>query len=108
MRAGPLDRRITIERATATTDAFGGETLTWATVATVWGSREDVTDGERWRAAEVAATITTRFRIRWSSDVSSVSPKDRLVCEGRTYQIHHVKEIQRRTGLEITASARAE
>ena len=108
VRSGPLDRRVTIQRATVTVDDFGGETTAWSDVATVWGSKTDVPDGERWRAAEVAATITTRFQIRWSADVSSVSPKDRLYCEGRTYDISHIKELPRRVGLEITARARAE
>jgi SPP1 family predicted phage head-tail adaptor len=105
MNAGDLDRRVTLERATVTLDAFGGETQTWATLAEVWAQAMPVSDGEKWRAAEVAATISTRFRIRWRADLRV---GDRLIYDGRVFDIIGVKEIGRREGLEITASARAE
>lgn len=105
MDAGKLDRRITIERATVTTDVLGGEVLTWGTLATVWAQVIPVSDGERWRAEEVAATATHWFRIRWGV---GVMPTDRIVYEGDVYLISGVKEIGRHDGQEITASARAE
>ncbi len=107
MQAGKLDRRVTIERATMADDGFG-QTPTWAELATVWASRRDVSDAERFASGEVSAQITTRFRIRWSSVVAGIDPRDRLICEGRTYDIAAVKEIGRREGLEITAAARAD
>jgi SPP1 family predicted phage head-tail adaptor len=110
MRAGKLDRRITIQRATETRDGFNNVTLTWpgTVIATVWASKEDVRDSERFSSQEVGAEITTRFQIRWSSDVENVNPKDRVVYDGRPYDIVAVKEIGRREGLEITASARSD
>lgn len=105
MEAGKLDRRITIERFTATTDEVGGETQAWTGVAEVWAAVEPISDGERWRAAEVAASVTTRFRIRWGQ---GVTVEDRIGYDGRTYDIVGVKEIGRREGQEITAAARAE
>jgi SPP1 family predicted phage head-tail adaptor len=108
MRAGPLDRRITLQRATRAQDATGQEVETWATLAEVWGSKRDVSDSERVAAAEVSAEITTRFQIRWDSSWSDLNPKDRVVYNGRTYDISSVKEIGRREGLEITAAARSD
>jgi SPP1 family predicted phage head-tail adaptor len=108
MRGGALDERITIERATFTSNTYGEPIQTWAVLATVWASREDVSDGERWRAAEVSATISHRFRIRFSNTVADVNPKDRIRFDGRVFDIHHVKELGRRAGLELTASARAD
>jgi SPP1 family predicted phage head-tail adaptor len=108
MRASSLDRRITIRRATYTTNDFGEAVPTWADLATVWASKEDIRDGERFAAQEVAASITTRFRIRYSNVVCDVSPKDRVVFGGRVYNIMAVKEIRRREGLEITAAARSD
>jgi SPP1 family predicted phage head-tail adaptor len=105
MEAGKLDRRITVERATTTTDAYGGEVATWVPLGTVWAAVEPISDGERFRAAEVAAQVTTRFRIRWGL---GVTVEDRVVYDGRTYGIVGVKEIGRREGQEITAAARAE
>ncbi len=108
MFAGKLDRRITLQRASVTTNEYGEEVPTWLTLATVWASKKDVSDGERIAAAEVAAEIGTRFQIRWDSSWSDLSPLDRVVYDGRTYNISAVKEIGRREGLEISAAARAE
>jgi SPP1 family predicted phage head-tail adaptor len=106
MRAGALDRRIVIERVTITPDEFNGATETWATLATVWASKSDVKDGERMRAGSVSSEITTRFRIRYSTTVADVSPKDRIQFDGLVFDIVAVKEINRREGIEITAAAR--
>lgn len=108
MKAGDLDRRIAIERATETQDDFGEPIQTWATLATVWASKEDIRDTERFMAQQVGAEVTTRFQIRYSATVASVNPKDRVVYDGRVYDIAGVKEIGRREGLEITAVARAD
>lgn len=108
MQAGKLDRRIRLERATESRDAFNNAIKDWSTLATVWASKQDVRDSERLAAQEVGAEITTRFQIRWSSEVADISPLDRLVYEGKTYDIAAVKEIGRREGLEVTAAARAE
>lgn len=108
MRAGELDRRITIQRATTTTNAFNEPVQTWADLVTVAAGKQDVRDSERWAAGEVGADITTRFQIRWSSTVANVDERDRLLFDGRVYGIQHVKEIGRREGLEITATARSE
>lgn len=107
MDAAKLDRRIRIERATMGRDTMNNLVATgWSTLTTVWASKEDVRDAERVAAQEVGAEITTRFRIRWSTRVADVNPKDRLVFAGRIYQIVAVKEIGRRDGLEISATAR--
>lgn len=108
MQAGKLDRRITIERASETRDAFNNITYSWTPLVTVWAAKLDVRDAERWSAQEVGAEITTRFQIRWSTAVEDVNPKDRIVFDGRTYDINAVKEMGRREGLEITAAARAD
>lgn len=111
MRAGTLDRILTIERKSTTTDAFGGEVETWAPIAgleDIPASVEEIPDGEVWRAAEVQATVTTRFVIRWSPAAAGVTPLDRVKYAGKTFDINRTKELQRRKGVELTAAARAE
>lgn len=103
--AGRLDRRITIQRAIKATDNFGGEVEIWGDHATVWAEVLPISDGERWRAAEVAADVTTRFRIRWGFGVQVT---DRVLYDGRLYDLHGVKELGRRVGQELTAAARAD
>ena len=103
-----LDRVITLRRATTATDAFNAPIETWADLAITRGSKMDVSDGERIRAMEVAAQISTRFQIRLSADWADLNPRDRLICDGREYDIVGVKELQRGRGLEISANARAD
>lgn len=72
----------------------------------VRGEKEDISDGERYRGGEVSASITTRFRVRWSPFTAQLTPKDLLECEGRRYEIAGIKERgPRRSVLEITAAA---
>lgn len=106
MRAGDLDRRVSLQRATVTLDSFGGEQSTWTTLATVSAQHLPVSDGERVRAAQTGAALTDRFRIRWGSGWSDLNSKDQLIFEGRYYQVTGVKPIGRRLGLEVTAIAR--
>jgi len=106
MRAGPLDRLITIERFTETRDEFNAQVKNWGTLATVWASKSDVSDAERIAAQEAGSTITTRFQIRWSGDVSDVNARDRIAFDGKIYDVSGVKEIGRREGLELTTTLR--
>ena len=108
MSAGGMDRRITIERASIAKDGFGAEVKTWAGFATVWAKSTPVSDGEKWRAGEIGATISHRFKIRWSQKLASLNAKDRLRFDGKVFEIHGVKEIGRRQHFEISASTRAE
>lgn len=108
LTAGQMDRRITIRRATTATNDFGEAVPTWCDLVTVWASKEDIRDSERFQAQEVGADRTTRFRIRYSQAVADVTPKDTIVYDGRTYNIVATKELGRRVGIEITASARAD
>lgn len=108
MRAGSLDRRVTLQRYTETRDEYNAPVLSWGTLASVAASFEPLSDGERLRLGEVAATASARFVIRYSTTVADLNPKDRLTFEGVVYQILHVKPVGRREGIEITAVARAD
>lgn len=106
--AGKLDRRIQFERATMADNGLTSEEVFESLGDPVWASKTDLSDGERWRAGEVGAVVTTRFRVRWSSFTNGITAKDRLVCEGATYEITGIKEVEgRRQYLEMTASRRA-
>lgn len=109
MTAGNLDRRIQFQRATLTFDGLQNVEVLHNHGPAVWAKKSDVSDAERWRAGEVAATITSRFLVRWSSFTAGLTPKDRLICEGRVYDISGIKEGEgRRQWLEITAAARSD
>ena len=106
MRAGRLDRRITFEANTPTRSASGAEVDAWsplATDATVWAGKRDLSGSEFFAARQVNAKITTEWRIRYRSDLATGM---RIDYEGSLYDIHHIKELGRREGLLILASAR--
>lgn len=109
LRAGDLDRRITLQRAAAVQDPATGERVeSWATLATVWASRRRASARETLASAELSAEISDVFEIRYGSAWADLNARDRLLFEGRTYNIVTVDEIGRREGLRIGANARGD
>lgn len=109
MRAGELDRRITLQRYSLTVDADNAPLEVWTSdAAPVWASWRRASARETLAGAEVNAAATDVFEIRYSSDVADLNPKDRLAYQGAGYDIHSVQEIDRREGLRISATRRAD
>ena len=110
LEGGMLDRRVQFRRATLADDGLT-QALTFADHGNpIWAKKTEISDGERWRAGEVAAQMTTRFVVRYGAFTAAITPKDQLTCEGRTYEISGIKEITtgRKRWLEITAAARVD
>lgn len=106
MRAGKLDRRLTIQRHTVTGhNEFNEPEYGWADVATVWAQQRPSRGAERFTAAEIAGSSVITFHIRYRDDVTVL---DRLVYDGKTWNILDVREIGRHVVTEIDATARAE
>lgn len=108
MRAGLLDRKVSILRAATAPNAFNEPVETWRPVLTLRAAYEPVSVGERLRAGEVAAYADARFRVRWSRAAAEIGPTDRLVFEADEFNILGVTPIGRRVLLEISAKARGE
>lgn len=98
MRAGDLDRQITIEVPTETPNAIGEPIQSWAAFATVWAKVGPVRGRERFTADQVAAEADTTFRIRW---LAGVTEKMRVSYDGRLYDITYIAELGRRDGLDL-------
>lgn len=105
---GAMDRLGQFQRATIVDDGLSRREIWEDLGPEVWVKRTDVSDAERLRAAEVGAKVTTRFLVRYSNFLELLNPRDRLMFEGRAYDIHFVKEVRRRVMLEVTASARTD
>ena len=109
--ASKLDRLVQFQRATLSDDGFG-QVETWADHGSpIWALRQDVTDGEKFRAAEIQATLSTRFHVRSTPFTRDITPRDRLVSEGQSFNIVGVKEAQaygRRQLLEVTCAGRTD
>lgn len=108
MEPGKLDRRILLQRYGISYNADNEPIEGFTDLATVWASVQYASDGEKARAGAVAATVSVRFQIRWSTAVSTVNPKDRVAYDGKVFDIVGVKELGRREGLEISAAAPAD
>jgi SPP1 family predicted phage head-tail adaptor len=99
------DRLLSIYEKTATQDDSGAEVITWVLVDTVWAEVAQVRGLERWSSQQMKASVDSKFKIRYRSDVT---PLNMITVEGRTYDIFSVIELGRRKELEILATARAE
>lgn len=105
MRAGKLDRRVVIQRATSVANGLNEPQEMWGDLATVWAEKKPTRGQERLDAQQVAGAASATFVIRWRSDLKVT---DRLLFEGRPWNIKDIREVGRRVGLEIDAVARAE
>lgn len=103
MEAGRLDRRVTIQQSQVTGhNSFNEPIRTWVDLATVWAQVTDVGGREYFAAAAVQAERTSRFLIRWRSDVTETM---RISYGGKIYDIRSIAEVGRRVGLDIRAQA---
>ena len=110
MKAGRLDRRITLQKLTlGAKNALGEQLEVWTDISTVWANVSNPKADEINTAAEVKGRMTKVFRIRYSQDILDVNTKGRVVYDGVTYEITTAPiEIGRREGLEFTGVSRSE
>jgi SPP1 family predicted phage head-tail adaptor len=115
--AGLLNRTITLQTATKTQDAgTGEEVIDWTAATAVqlpaqWlagNTREGYQAGQRLAAAgqRLAAYVDGVFRIRYRDRPSPEN--QRIVFDGRPYDLKPPIEIGLREGWEIPVVARAE
>lgn len=104
MKAGALDRRVTIERATVIQDPYGEEIETWAPLATVSAQVVQQSGREFLAAEAMQAEVRVLFRLRW---IEGIQETDRVSYGDRMHNIQEVKELGRREGLELMTVAAA-
>ncbi len=103
IRAGRLDREITIQRALEVVDYFGVPRHAWTAVATLRAERVEAAAVEENRAHGASSERTITFRTRYHLGISLA---DRVLFEGEAYDIKEVRELGRRRGLELKVLAR--
>lgn len=108
MRAGQLDRRITIQRNGSSQSDSGEPIESWSDVATVRAQKIEARGDERFSKAQLVGTINRSFRIRWSSQISDITDIDRVLFDTVPHEIIAIREIGRREGIEIDCTARGE
>jgi SPP1 family predicted phage head-tail adaptor len=105
MRAGQLDRTIELQSVATAPNSFGELVETWTTFASPAAAIVPTRGNERFTAQQLVGHAVTTFRIRYRTGLTVLN---RIVYDGRQWDIHDVREIGRREGLEIDASARSE
>lgn len=78
---GSMDKRITLQSVTKTSDGMGGFTDVWAAEATVWAKKTTHRSDEAVMARATTGIAIHNFRIRYRSDVKT----DWRVMEGTKY-----------------------
>ena len=88
MRAGQLNRRVTIERKTGGVDAIGQPLPEgWETFAQVWANVRHLSGSESIKAGAVTSEVKASIRIRYRSDINAGM---RVVLGAKTYEIRAV------------------
>lgn len=103
MKAGKLDRQITLKTLVTTRNAVGEDVPDWVHFITLPAQVIEVRGREYFAAAAVQAEDVLRFKTRFYLGVTRTM---RLIYENENYDILAVAEIGRRQGLEITAKVK--
>lgn len=94
LRAGALNRRITLQSRSTSQDASGGQLLTWTDVATVWANVDPLSGRELLAAQAVQSAvshqITIRYQVQFADPLVMAKMRARLVKDGvtRYFNIH--------------------
>jgi SPP1 family predicted phage head-tail adaptor len=99
--AGQLDRRITIQSFTTTTDDFGQKNKSFGTLVTVWAKVVEAIgtgNGEGNNGDMISATKRVDFFIRYRSDINE---QMQIVYNNKTYKIHAIQSADAREAFQM-------
>jgi SPP1 family predicted phage head-tail adaptor len=85
---GKLDRRVTLQSASVSTDGFGQAVRTYSTLAQVWAQVEYRGVPKEGEDTEKLTSVNrVRFTIRYRSDVDATT---KISWKGNTYEVEGV------------------
>lgn len=102
MRAGKLNREITIQRFTSTVKDDGTPVKAWTDVAMVRAEIVQASTEEFIRGFGASDETVIIFRIRWLDGLTNA---DRILYGGRIHNLKEIKELGRRNGVELRCAA---
>lgn len=103
MRAGKLQNRIQIERAHLLVDDYGNARESWLPILTTRAEIKEASTTEFLTGPGEMDNNRAVFLIRYPQ--AEITTADRLVLDGKAYNIVGLAEIGRRRGLEIRVIA---
>ncbi|MGJ0236981.1 head-tail adaptor protein [Novosphingobium fluoreni] len=106
MKAGNLDRRVTVQRqGEAFDDGYTTQPGTPTDYCTRWASWKPANGRETFESQGNEAKAGGTFWLRWDSLTSAILPTDVVLFQGRAWDIKGVQEIGRREGVELIVVA---
>lgn len=84
MKAGSLNKRVTIQQPGTTQDEIGQPVAGWVDVATVWANIRNRTGSEAMRSDSETSVVQASIRLRYRTDVDASM---RVVYGARVYKI---------------------
>lgn len=103
MKSGKLIHLIEIERATETVNGYGTPARTWSLVVTLRAEIVRRTAEEFLREQGAATNELITFRTRY---LDGILTSDRVMYDGRAFDIREVAPIGWRQGMELRCVAR--
>ena len=102
MQAGRLDTRITIQRKTGGTDAWGSPLPeAWADYASLWANIRFLSGTESIKAGADTSIVKASIRIRWRQDITAGM---RVLHGAQTFDIEAVLYGQRREYVDLACT----
>lgn len=98
MRAGSLDRVITVQRQADTVNDYGQVVSSWGSIATLRAQLVQSSTAEFMKGFGAGTETAVVFRCRF---LAGVTAADRVAYDGRIFNIVEIKELGRREGLEL-------
>ena len=92
-QAGQLDRRITLQTFSESTDSFGQEVKSYSTLASVWANVTEKVGSEGEDGDMIAATKRVEFIIRYRTDVNE---QMRISYNSNIYKIQAIQSADAR------------
>lgn len=90
LRAGQLNRRITLQRQSTVQDSYGGPVRTWLHVATVWAEIQPLSGRELETAQRMASEISHQITVRYQASLTDTQVVSgyRALYKARIFNIH--------------------
>jgi SPP1 family predicted phage head-tail adaptor len=102
MRAGKLDKTITIQRRGEIVDDYGTVSEGWTDLATIKAQVIQSSTEEFLKSFGTTGETAIIFRIRWKEGFRL---SDRIVYAGENYDLKEIKELGRRDGMDLRCTA---
>jgi SPP1 family predicted phage head-tail adaptor len=97
-KIGRLDKRVTIQRRSATKDSYGQELDSWTTIAQVWAQVKPLGGRERMRNAAmvVESILTHTVTVRYSETLMPPLEADawRILYGSRIFNITSSRDVE--------------